>query len=253
MLWFTKNLAQPSLRSLFPFTMVDLTHGLSSSIPTWDGIGGFEQAITYDYGDIGFRIQRTTMNAGIGTHIDAPSHMVQGGLSIDALSLDHLVVPCVVVDVSQKADERYRVCVEDIHVFEREFGRIPRSSFVIIRTGWDRFWDSAKEYRNNLVFPSVSEEVARLLLDREISGLGIDTLSPDRPEDGFCVHKALLGAQKYIVENVANAGLLPPVGCYSICLPIKIEDGTEAPVRLIALCRSRLTGDERQAVETKSF
>ena len=40
----------------------------------------------------------------------------------------------------------------------------------------------------------------------------------------------------YIVENIANSASLPPLSCYSLALPIKIEGGTEAPIRLIALC-----------------
>jgi len=31
------------------------------------------------------------------------------------------------------------------------------------------------------------------------------TLSPDRADSSFPVHKALLGANKYIIETVANA------------------------------------------------
>ena len=85
------------------------------------------------------------------------------------------------------------------------------------------------------VFPSVSLEVAELLLERGVNALGIDTLSPDRPEDGFKVHKTFLGSDKILIENVANLGSMPPTGGFVIVLPIKIKDGTEAPVRLVGL------------------
>lgn len=49
------------------------------------------------------------------------------------------------------------------------------------------------------------------------------------------MHRAILGADKYLVENVANAKLLPPTGAKVLVLPIKIKDATEAPIRLIAL------------------
>lgn len=49
------------------------------------------------------------------------------------------------------------------------------------------------------------------------------------------MHAAFLGANKYIVENVANAHLLPPKGSFIMALPLKTAGGTEAPVRLIAL------------------
>ncbi len=72
-------------------------------------------------------------------------------------------------------------------------------------------------------------------MERNIAGLWIDTLSPDRSESGYPVHAALLGAGKYIVENIANAGALPPIGSFAFVLPIKTQKGTDAPIRLIVL------------------
>ena len=63
----------------------------------------------------------------------------------------------------------------------------------------------------------------------------IDTLSPDLPSSGFPVHKHVLGAGKYIVENIANASKLPPVGSITLAMPIKVAGLTEAPIRLIGL------------------
>lgn len=223
----------------FPYKIVDLTHSLSPDIPTWDGGCGFINTVKVDYDacttDVKFRVQQLSMNAGIGTHMDAPAHCIPGGAAIDQLDLQHLVAPCVVVDVSHNTHERYTVSVADIHTFENSYGAIKPGSFVIIRTGWDKFWHQPDRYRNNHIFPSISLEAAQLLLSLQIVGLGIDTLSPDRPEDGYPVHKAMLGAGIYIVENIVNAGDLPPVGSYSLAMPIKIAGGTEAPIRLIAL------------------
>ncbi|MBP6985195.1 MAG: cyclase family protein [Alphaproteobacteria bacterium] len=223
----------------FPYKIVDLTHSLSHDIPTWDGGCGFEHILKVDYDDcttdVKFRVQQLSMNAGIGTHMDAPAHCIPGGATIDQLDLQNLAAPCVVIDVSQNAHERYTVSVADIHAFEKNCGAIKPGSFVIIRTGWDKFWQQPERYRNNHVFPSISLEAAQLLASLQIVGLGIDTLSPDRPEDGYPVHATILGAGKYIVENIANASELPPVGSFSLALPIKIADGTEAPIRLIAL------------------
>lgn len=106
-----------------------------------------------------------------------------------------------------------------------------------MKTGWERHWSSPGKYRNNLLFPSISADAAELLLERSIVGVGIDTLSPYREEDGFPVHKLLLGAGKYIVENAANLGSLSPHGNFIMVLPMKIADGTEAPIRLIGLSK----------------
>jgi kynurenine formamidase len=86
------------------------------------------------------------------------------------------------------------------------------------------------------VFPSISRDAGKLLLhDRNICGIGIDTLSPDRPDDGYAIHELFLGASKFIIENVANARSLAPVGDTILALPLKTDGLTEAPIRLIAI------------------
>jgi kynurenine formamidase len=222
-----------------PFSLVDLTHSLTPGAASWNGSCGFEQEIKRDYnnteGGVKLRVQQLKMHAGIGTHMDAPSHFVPGGLSIADIPLDELAAPCVVLDVSSRSHPTYSLSVEDIRTFERDFGKISEQSFIIVYTGWDRFWNSPAEYRNNLVFPSISGEAAEYLLEKKIVCLGIYTLSPDRPDSGFPVHHSVLGAGKYIVENVANAKKLTPTGTYSLAFPIKSEEGTEAPMRLMAM------------------
>lgn len=217
---------------------IDLTHSLSSEIPSWSGSCGFQMKITKDYGkasETQFRTHAINLEAGIGTHIDAPSHCIQGGLTIAELFLEDLIAPCVVLDIAGKSYDTYSLSSKDILEAEEQHGKIERFSFIIIHTGWGRFWKNPTAYRNNYHFPCVSQEAAELLLKRDIKGLGIDTLSPDRPESGYPVHQLLLSSGKYIVENVANAHLLPPKGAHTLALPIKVKEATEAPIRLVAM------------------
>lgn len=221
------------------YTFLDLTHTLTSSIAHWNTDCGFKHNIVSDY-DLNvtsttFRVQTIEMYAGVGTHMDAPSHCIPGTMDIDNIPLNQLIAPCVVIDVSMKANESYQVGLVDINNFEEQYGKINPNTFVVIRTGWDKFWDNPAKYRNNLIFPTVSASVAELLLKRGIIGLGVDTLSPDAAESDFPVHRMLLGAGKYIVENIANSAQLPPIGATTMALPIKIQSGTESPIRLIAL------------------
>jgi kynurenine formamidase len=174
------------------------------------------------------------MSAGIGTHLDAPRHCFANGLDIANLSLDKLITPCVMIDFSANAHESYCISKKDIQNFENSFGKINPNCFVILHTGWSQFWNDAEKYRNNLHFPTVSIEAAEYLLEKNIVGLGVDTLSPDNESQGFPVHRLLLGANKYIIENVANAIALPEQGSLILALPLKIEGGTESPVRLLA-------------------
>src|SRR5690349_4955835 len=123
----------------FPFTLLDLTHTLSPTTPSWNGSCGFQHSVQLDYQndtEVSFRVQQIKMHAGIGTHIDAPAHCIPGGLSIDALSLENLLAPCVCIDLSKNADAVYVASVNDMQAFERQYGAIEKGSVVIVRTGW---------------------------------------------------------------------------------------------------------------------
>lgn len=216
---------------------IDLTHTLSSDIPTWGGSCDFNLEMTLDYTDCTapnlFRKHTIRESAsGVGTHLDAPAHCIPGGATVDMLLLENLVVDCVVIQ-KLNATEEYIFTPDDIAVFEKENGIIPENSFVLFSTGWDSRWNTSKLYRNDLKFPSVHADTAQLLVERNVAGLGIDTLSPDIGDD-FPVHRIMLGAGKYLVENVANANSLPATGATICVMPMKIQEGSEAPVRLVA-------------------
>lgn len=219
--------------------LIDLTHTVSANIPTWDGNCGFNLNIDIDYKDCSppelYRTQRMETRAGIGTHIDAPAHFFPDGATVDTISIKDLVTDLVVVKVSDVADEDYLVLPNVIEQFERKNGKILPRSFVMFYTGWSSYWDSPAKYQNNLKFPAVHESTAKLLLERGIVGLGIDTLSPDAGGKAFPVHRALLGKGKYLVENVANTNDLPATGSKIFIMPLKIAGATEAPVRMMAM------------------
>ena len=216
----------------FPFKVIDLTHEISANIPTWDINCGFSHENILDYDDcdtdVKFRVQHAEMPLGIGTHVDAPAHCCVNGVTIESLELNSLITECIVINVSHLATENYIVDENVITQFESEYKKIPKNSFVIVYTGWSENWNNPIKYHNNYKFPSISKDVAKTLLKREIAGLGIDTLSPDR-------HKLFLSNNKYIVENINKANLLPYINSYIMILPMKIKDATEAPARILGL------------------
>lgn len=219
--------------------LIDLTHTLSEEIPHWSGDCGFRLQMNYDYGacltNTKFRAHSIDMRAGIGTHMDAPLHCFANGKSISEIPLEQFFVSCIVIDIPNSAPDDYELLPEDIVRFEKNNTTIEKNTFVIIRTRWGNHWNNPVKYRNDLVFPTISESAAHLLVEKKIVGLGIDTLSPDNPKNDFPVHKIILGSGKYIIENIANAHLLPSFGFIICALPIKINEGTEAPIRLVGI------------------
>lgn len=222
-----------------PYKVIDLTHAISDSVPAWDGKPVFELTTLVDYKDCVppnlFRIQKLTTGMSVGTHLDSPAHVIPGGRTIDQLTPEELITDCVVIDVSAEADEHYLVEPATIEKFEQQHGTIPADSLVVIYTGWSKHWDNPEKYHNDYVFPGVDLVAAELLLKRGIRGIGIDTFSCDTGQNGFPVHRAVLGADKYLVENIANADLLPATGARIFVLPMKVRNATEAPLRLVGL------------------
>src|SRR3989344_9468995 len=122
------------------FKIIDLTHTLSPEIPFWSGKSAFELEVKTDYKDCTppdlFRTQKIKCAAGIGTHIDAPAHAVPNGRTVDKLTLEELVIDCIVIDVSREVDESYMIMPSVIEKFEKEHGGIPAHSLVIFYTAW---------------------------------------------------------------------------------------------------------------------
>jgi kynurenine formamidase len=220
------------------FSLIDLSHHLDPSIPSFNGSCGFEMSLKADY-DKGVRIYSYKCHAGIGTHMDSPSHFIPGGLNIGDIPLEDCLAPLYIINCSDKAHPDFFLSAEDIQSFEKEFEEIEKGAFVVMRSGWESKWSDNEKYRNvqkdnHMHFPGFSSESVQYLLEKEIKGIGIDTLSPDGSSKDFPVHHLVLGKGKYIVENLCNLSKVPPYGAYILNAPTKVKKGTEAFVRSIA-------------------
>ena len=232
------------------FAVIDLTYPFDANTLYWPGGEGSFQLKQLHFGRTagGFFYSAYSMCAPEhgGTHIDAPIHFAEGGLTVDRIPPERLVGPAVVVDVSAKAakDADYRVTVADLEAEEKARGAIPRGAIVLIRTGWAKKWLDRKAYfgddkpgdASNLHFPGLSAEGAKLLVARGVSGVGLDTASIDHgPSKDFIAHQILMGAGVYAIENLASLDRLPPRGATLYALPMKIGGGSGAPARVFAV------------------
>ena len=182
-----------------------------------------------------------------GTHLDAPIHFAAKGLTADAIPLEQLVAPAVVIDVTDKAaaNADYRLTLDDVHAWESRNGAIDAGTIVLLRTGWGKHWPDRKSYfgddtpgaTDKLHFPSFGEEAVRLLVnERHVAAIGVDTASIDYgPSTDFIVHRVALGANVPGLENLANLERLPARGAWLVALPMKIAKGSGGPVRVVAL------------------
>jgi kynurenine formamidase len=228
--------------------IIDLGHSLNSRNPYWPGPGyepfKFEIFATIEKDHV--LSGRMAMAEHTGTHLDAPNHFAAGQISVDKIPLKQLFGPAVVLDVRQQAaaNPDYQLSREDIAGFEKIHGRIPDNAVVFMYTGWDARWENYDQYKNAdakkvLHFPGFSPEAAKMLVEeRNIAGIGVDTLSVDYGmSTDFMVHHIAHGRGKFHLENVASLGSIPAAGAFVIVAPIKVENGTGGPARIFALVR----------------
>lgn len=233
------------------YSVIDLTHDFDAETIYWPTEEGFELEVGFDgIADGGYYYASNRFAAADhgGTHLDAPRHFAEGKQSANEVPLNRLMGPACVIDVSEAAvaDADYRLQTSDVEAWELENGPIEEGCIVLLNTGYARFWPDRQNYLGTslwgtegverLHFPGYSEESAWLLADRGIAAAGIDTASVDYGQSAdFPVHRYLYDLNIPGFENVANLDSLPPRGAYVIALPMKISNGSGAPLRIIAL------------------
>jgi kynurenine formamidase len=226
--------------------LLDLTYPINEANAYWPGSAYFpftlKNIATIDKD--GVYSNSFSMPEHLGTHMDAPNHFVKDQPSLDQIPLTQLFGPAVVVDVRQKVDKNpdYQLSTEDLKEWEQAHGPVPAGAIILMYTGWGQRWSDFNSYQNRyaqdkLHFPGYAPEVAQFLIkERNIYGIGIDTLSVDYGlSKDFKVHLICHGAGKYHLENIANLDKMPAKGAYLILAPIKIEGGSGGPTRIFAL------------------
>jgi kynurenine formamidase len=173
----------------------------------------------------GYRVSHLHLGSHSGTHVDAPSHVVEDGVGVDELPMHLLVGPAVLVDLR---DLGPRKPVE----WERLAGYARPGRMLVLHTGWDRFWGSVA-YEEH---PYLDAEAASGLVSAGVRTVGIDALSIDQTGgEALPAHEALLHSGAVVVENLTNLAAVDhpePVLCV---LPLPLRGGDGSPVRGVAL------------------
>jgi kynurenine formamidase len=226
--------------------IVDLSWALNAESAYWPA-EGYEPFKLRDIATLekdGVHSKAFASPEHLGTHLDAPNHFEAGRPSVDRLPSKSLFGPGVLIDVSGQAsaDPDYQVSLDDVRRFEADHGEIPHGAIVLARTGWSRFWKIPARYQNRdvrgqLHFPGFSAEAVEFLIrEREVRGVGLDTLSVDPGiSRDFPVHHLLGKSDRYGLENLAELDKLPAKGFTLFVAPMKIETGTGGPARVFAI------------------
>jgi len=252
LLSLTLNYAYSQSGSILSGQWIDLTHDFSIETIYWPTAEPFESRIVFegitDKGFFFFAKNYAAAEHG-GTHIDAPIHFAEGKKTVDEITLNQLIGPAVVLDVSEKTKTNpdYQIEIEDFKSWEATNGIIPDNSIVLLNTGYAKYWPDRLKYMGTnkagesgvqeLHFPGLHPKAANWLAkNRNISAIGLDTPSIDYGQSKlFKAHVTLFRNNIPAFENVANLDKLPPKGSIVFALPMKIKGGSGAPLRIVAL------------------
>jgi kynurenine formamidase len=208
---------------------LDLTHRIDEDMPVFPGDPPPEIREIMTLGKDIYSVQSICFNNHIGTHLDAPSHFIEGGMTVDEIPVESLIGKAVILDFTCKGKNDL-ITKEDLQTHEY---RIPPGSRVLMKTGWDVNFTSKAYYEN---FPCLTQEAAEYLVLMKIRLLGTDTPSPSPLDDpGQTIHRTLLAAGIVIVESVKNLTLINRNQCQIIVLPLLIKDLSGAPCRVVAV------------------
>ena len=209
----------------------DLTHPLDTGMPVLPGDPEVQVDEVLTLADDGCSVRTVHLGTHSGTHVDAPSHVLRGGRTIDQVTPGELMGDAVVIHLPNLAPGH------QIHLGELLSAMpVVNCRIVLLATGWDRYWGTDDYLRH----PGLAEGAAAALVDAGVRVVGMDMASPDRSDgsDGLAAHEALLGADCLIIENLRGLADLPSRVEFT-ALPLNIAGGDGSPVRAVAKALTR--------------
>jgi kynurenine formamidase len=225
--------------------VLDLTHALSPAFPIFPAPANFPIRVTNatSIARDGYYSNKWELVEHHGTHLDAPAHFAQGP-TVDRLEARALVVAAAVIDVRERArkDADTVATVDDLKAWEKAHGRLPGRCGVFLNSGWDAKAGDARAFlgqdgSKTLHFPGFSKEACEwLLAERDVAGIGVDTLSLDfGPSKDFAAHRVWLSSGRWGLECVANLSRLPPAGATVFVGAPKVAGASGGPTRVLAV------------------
>ncbi|WP_088839053.1 cyclase family protein [Listeria sp. ILCC792] len=188
---------------------VDLSHTIGGRSPVYPGDSATNIVQTRFFEKDGYVIHEVETNLHVGTHVDMPMHLVPDARFAAAFPVEAFTGKAVLFDVRGLSEIDWQT----------QFECVKPGDIVLFYTGFDAYYGEEKYYTQH---PILTENLAKMLVEKQIKMVGIDTPSPDFAP--FIVHQTLLAAGIFILENLTNLHALlsaPEVELHAV--PLKIE------------------------------
>jgi len=208
--------------------VVDLTHAYRNGMPVFPGLPEPSFAPIAKVEEDGYAMTSYSMLNHIGTHVDAPSHQIAGGDTLDEIGLERLVTDALTIDVSHR-DPHGAIPLAEL---EPHLDKVRPGDIVLLYSDNSRNYGS-EAYWTGWSYPDA--DAARALIERGVSAIGFDGPSAD-PVDSttYDLHRIWLSAGRMIIENVANLDQIPQRS-QLVVAPMKVAGANGAPARIFAL------------------
>lgn len=206
--------------------IVDLTHTFKPVMPVYPGDPSpmLKKVRDMDTADATDHELHTTMH--VGTHVDAPLHMIPGGAMLSQIPAGTFVGLGVLVD-ARGLDVITAEVLDDM--------KIEPGSILLVMTGHSDLFGTDAYYK---AYPQFDETFAERAVDLEVKMVGMDTPSPDSAP--YAVHKILLKNNILIIENLTNLESLIDLPGFAVAaLPMKVE-ADAGPIRVVAMMHDEL-------------
>jgi arylformamidase len=205
----------------------DISLTISPNMPTWPGdpLVELTRFLSIDQDD-DVNASQLHFSLHTGTHIDAPRHFLDDGLTVENLPLDVLTGPCYVA----RLDDGVTAITADM----LEAANLPPGiTRLLFRTRNSHLWTKGiTQFQTDFV--AVAFDGAGWLVRRGIKLVGVDYLSVAPYTEPRPTHETLLKAGIVIVEGLDLSKV--EQGFYDLyCLPLKIAGSDGAPARAILI------------------
>jgi arylformamidase len=202
---------------------IDVSVRLKTGMVNWPGDPSvrISHSLDMERGDA-CTVSLLEMAAHTGTHMDAPSHFVRGGVGIDDMPLDAAIGPARVIAIPDRVSIKPDALVRHA---------IRRGERILFKThNSDHCWDTDSFIED---FVYLSAAAAQYLAERQVRLVGVDYLSVGGfRADGVETHQVLLQAGVWVIEGL-DLKRVRPGRVQLVCLPLKIAGGDGAPARAL--------------------
>lgn len=204
-------------------TIIDISWPLTQDVTCYKDRRCIDIQETKNFSRDQVRETQLTLGSHVGTHIDAPSHFLHQGYTIDQMSLQQCIGPCTVIDLTE--------CLEKITSRDLEQYSILKNDIVLLKTK-NSMCLATDEFNYNFIY--LDESGARYLAKKNIKSVGIDYLGIERNQPNHETHTQLMDANITIIEGLRLAAV--DAGRYMlIVLPLAIVGTEAAPARAILM------------------